>query len=210
VTLEERLEAARDAAAAHAGPGEEVPAVVAAAPGRDSVVYLAAIGPAGAEEYDYLGLDEALRPVTDLRLLRDAVAIAALAEHAEEVSGATAVEELDRLFAAAGGEQVRVALAELAEASRGPRVASPEYLDGLAMAAANLAAALGAFQLELEERSQAAGEAGAAALEPSWAALAAASRAGDPADFARVLATGTQAAEQLADVVVERHRVPLV
>lgn len=92
------------AAAKHAAPGERVAAVLATEPVSGERVYLAAFE-AEDDGQTWLALDDDGAPVTDRKLVRDAAAIAALCEIAEE-SGDVPADE-------------------------GPRLASPSYLDGL-------------------------------------------------------------------------------
>jgi hypothetical protein len=92
------------AAAKHAAPGERVAAVLATEPLSGERVYLAAFEKEG-ETQSWLALDDEGAPVTDRKLVRDAAAIAALCEIAEESGDVPAGEE--------------------------PRLASPSYLDGL-------------------------------------------------------------------------------
>jgi hypothetical protein len=98
------------AAAAHAGEGERVAAVLATEPLSGERVYLAAFE--GEEEaQSWLALDDEGAPVTDRKLVRDAAAIAALCEIAEE------------------SEDIAI--------GEGPRLASPSYLDQLGAAKQN-------------------------------------------------------------------------
>jgi hypothetical protein len=92
------------AAAKHAAPGERVAAVLATEPVSGERVYLAAFE-AEDETQNWLALDDEGSPVTDRKLVRDAAAIAALCEIAEETGEVPAPD--------------------------GPRLASPSYLDGL-------------------------------------------------------------------------------
>ena len=70
-----------------------------AEPGSGALVYLVAFE--GDGELTYLALDEGHQPVGDRRLVRDAVAMLALAERAEEASVALQAEQLDQVFATA-------------------------------------------------------------------------------------------------------------
>jgi len=92
------------AAAKHSVPGERVAAVLATEPVSGHRVYLAAFE-AEDDTQTWLALDDDGAPVTDRKVVRDAAAIAALCEIAEESHDLAAAEE--------------------------PRVASPSYLDGL-------------------------------------------------------------------------------
>jgi hypothetical protein len=92
------------AAAKHSAPGERVVAVLATEPVSGERVYLAAFE-AEDETQSWLALDDDGDPVTDRKLVRDAAAIAALCEIAEESGDVPAADT--------------------------PRIASPSYLDGL-------------------------------------------------------------------------------
>lgn len=98
------------AAAGYAGEGERVAAVLATEPVSGERVYLAAFEGEDAEQ-SWLALDDEGAPVTDRKLVRDAAAIAALCEIAEE--------------------------SEDVAADEGPRLASPSYLDQLGAAKQN-------------------------------------------------------------------------
>ena len=149
MSLEEELSAAREAAQARAGEDEAVVAVIPAEPGSGSRVYLCAYG--GGGERTWLALDAADEPVADRTLVRDAVAIAALVELAEESAGGGNVGELRAQLVELrltdnpeGIEEAEVAAAELQAAIKPPpRVASVPYLDELGLAAAKLEQALG-------------------------------------------------------------------
>ncbi len=182
MSLEEELSAAREAAQALAGEGEEVVAVIPAEPGTGSRVYLCAYE--GGGERTWLALDAVGEPVADRTLVRDAVAIAAMVELAEESAGGGEIGELRARLVELrltdnpeGIEEAEVAAAELQAALRSaPRVASVPYLDELGLAAAKL--------------EQAIGEVG-----------------GSP--FAEAMKTGVAASDELADDVESRYRVPL-
>lgn len=219
MTLAEELELAAEVAAEHAEPTERVAAVMAAEPGSGSRVYVVALE--REENHAYLALDGNLVPTDDRRLVRDAVTMIGLAELAEEVSGAVAADELDGLFADAerrladaGDEDaaesaaaVRSALAELSVAAEGPRVATPGYLDRVGAAAMTLGAVLEAYR---DHAARVSDTGAGPEVEAAWAALAAASRAGDPAGFAQAMTAAGGAVESLADDVLGRLRRPLV
>ena len=183
MSLEEELSAASDAAAAHAGEGEELVAVIPTEPGSGARVYLCAYDRAG--ERTWLALDAAGEPVVDRTLVRDAVAIAALVELAEESAGGGNVGELRAQLVELrltdnpeGIEEAEVAAAELQAAIRQPpRVASVPYLDELGLAAAKLEQALGQV-------------------------------GGSP--FAEAMKTGVAASDELAGDVESRYKLPLV
>ena len=95
MTLEQELETTLAAAGRHARPDEQAVAVMATEP-AGARVYVVAF--AAGDDLGYVALDGAGAPVSDRRLVKDAVALAALAERAEEVSGATLAEELVERF----------------------------------------------------------------------------------------------------------------
>jgi hypothetical protein len=182
VTLEEELSGAREAALGHAGDGEEVVAVIPTEPGTGARVYLCAFERAG--ERAWLALDGARAPIADRVLVRDAVAIAAMCELAEESAGGGELGDLRARLVEllltenpAGIEEAEVAAAELQEAIQAPpRVASVGYLDALGRAASRLEHALGEV-------------------------------AGSP--FAEAMKTGVAAADELADEVERSYKGPL-
>jgi hypothetical protein len=219
MSLEQELEATLAAAGRHARRDEQPVAVIATEPASDTRVYVIAFAAGG--ELAYIALDGAGAPVSDRRLLRDAVSLAALAERAEEVSGATAAAELLTLFAAAAAalrdagaedaaaaaDAVSAATQRLADAATGPRPATPRFLDQIAALAADLAAALDGFVPFAERLGQVGG--GAEVGEPAqsaWAALAAAARAGDPANFASAMTAASGAVDALVSDVIDHYR----
>jgi hypothetical protein len=182
VTLEEELSAAREAARGHAADGEEVVAVIPTEPGTGARVYLCAY--ARGDERAWLALDAARVPIADRVLVRDAVAIAAMCELAEESAGGGELGDLRARLVElrltenpAGIEEAEVAADELQEAIQAPpRVASVAYLDALGQAASRLEHALG--------------EVG-----------------GSP--FAEAMKSGVPAADELADEVESGYKGPL-
>ena len=219
MTLEEELETAVAAAGRHARPGEQAVAVMAAEP-AGARLYVVAL--AAGEELGYVAIDRAGAAVADRRLVKDAVSLAALAERAEEVSGATAADELVAQFretagtlrgagegeAAAAAEAVADAGERLGAAAAGPRAATPVYLDRLAALAADVAAAIEAFVPVAERLGQGAQQPTPAA-EAAWAALAAAGRAGEPGNFARAMTAASGAVDALVADVLDNYRVEL-
>lgn len=181
--LDEELNAAGEAARALAADGEELVAVIPAEPGTGARVYLCAYDRGG--ERAWFALDATGRPISDRVLVRDAVAIAAMVELAEESAGGGDVGELRARLVELrltdnpeGIEEAEVAAAGLQEAiTPAPRVASVPYLDQLGLAAAKL--------------EQALGEVG-----------------GSP--FADAMRTGIAAADELADDVERRYKGSLV
>ena len=147
--LEEELAAAGEAAKGHAAAGEALVAVIPTEPGATARVYLCAYE--GGGERSWLALDAAGRPVADRVLVRDAVAIAAMCELAEESAGGGDVGELRARLVELrltenpeGIEEAEVAAARLQETIQPPpRVASVAYLDALGTAAAELEQTLG-------------------------------------------------------------------
>lgn len=180
--LEEELGAAGDAARAHANDGEEVVAVIPTEPGSGARVYLCAFEGGGSRSW--LALDAGGLPIADRVLVRDAVAIAAMCELAEESAGGGDVGQLRAHLVELrltdnpeGIEEAEVAATELQAAILSPpRVASVKYLDEVGLAAAKL--------------EQALGEVG-----------------GSP--FAEAMKTGVAASDELADEVESRYKGPL-
>ncbi len=219
MTLEQELEATLAAAGRHARRDEQPVAVIATEPASDTRVYVVAFAAEG--DLAYIALDGAGAPVSNRRLVRDAVSLAALAERAEEVSGATAAAELLERFgaaaaalrsagladAAAAADAVSAATQRLADAATGPRPATPRFLDRIAALAAELAAALDAFVPHAERLGQMG--TGAEVGEPAqsaWTALATAARAGDPANFASAMTAASGAVDALVSDVIDHYR----
>ena len=182
MSLEEELSAAGEAARARAGEGDEVVAVIPTEPGSGARVYLCAYEANG--ERSWLALDAAGEPIADRVLVRDAVAIAAMCELAEESAGGGDLGELRARLVEIrltddpeGIEEAEVAAAELQDAiAPPPRVASVRYLDELGLAAAKLEQALGQV-------------------------------GGSP--FAEAMKSGIAASDELADEVESSYRGPL-
>ena len=146
--LADELERIAGLAAAHAAPGEEVTAVLAAEPAGRRRLYLCAFG----ETADgWLVLDEAGEPVEERASVREAASIAALCEVAVETAGGGDLEGLRsqltalRLSEAPEGiEEAEEAALELERAiGAPPRVASPGWLDAVGVATLRLERALG-------------------------------------------------------------------
>jgi hypothetical protein len=149
MTLEDEIGAVRTAAGAFADEGEEVVGVVPAEPTAGRRVFLVAYR-TGAEER-WLALDSDGHPVADRTLVRDAVSIAALCELAEDSAGGGDLAELRARLVEIretdnpdGIDEAEQAAAELAETLReAPRIATPDYLDAIGVAADRLERALG-------------------------------------------------------------------
>jgi hypothetical protein len=181
MAVAEDVERIADAAAAVAGPGEELTGVlVAETLGRR--VYLCAFE--SAEGRSWLAMGDDAQPLTDRRLVREAASIAALCEVAEESAGGGHLPELQARLAELratdnpeGIEEAEAAAASLAETLQPePRVASGAYLD-----------AIGAASRRLE---QALGESG-----------------GSP--FAAAMQAAIGSVEELAEDVERNHKLPL-
>lgn len=224
MTLEQELEAMLAAAGSHAGPGEEAVAVMATEPAAGERVYVVAF--AAGDDLGYVALDAAGATVSDPRLVKDAVSLAALAERAEEVSGATVADELVQRFgdaaavlrrvgdrdAAAAAQAVVGASSRLADTASGPRPATPQFLDRMAAHATELAAALDAFAgyaERLPEPTVSTVSNLPTAREIALTALATAARAGDPANFASAMTAASGAVDALVSDVLANYRVPL-
>lgn len=139
--LGEELELVAATAGRHAAPGEQLAAVIPAEPSAGERVYLCAFSD-GREEgaRSWIALDHRGAAVAERRVVRDAVAIAALCEVAEERG-----EGLAEAVRTSGLEAPDEAVAELERALRpAPRLATPSYLDEVGAATRALELALGA------------------------------------------------------------------
>jgi hypothetical protein len=138
-----------DRAAAAAAPRGAVTGVLAAEPGGGRRLYLVAL--AEGEGTRWLVLDAEGRALDRREEVRSAASIIALCELAADVAGggdlAALRQELARLRIVErpdGIEEAEEAATELERAiGEPPRVASPDYLDGVGAATAALEAALG-------------------------------------------------------------------
>ena len=148
MSLSADLESVAASAATFAAPGEELGGVVAVETlGRR--VYLCAFVSAAGQSW--LALDGESRPITDMRLVREAASLAALCEVAEESAGGgdlpelrARLAELREREAPEGIEEAEIAAAALAElVSQELRLASGEYLDAIGAASRRLEEALG-------------------------------------------------------------------
>jgi hypothetical protein len=182
VTLEEELSAAGEAAGRLSRDGEELVAIIPTEPGSGARVYLCAYEREG--ERSWMALDAGLSPIADRILVRDAVAIAAMCELAEESAGGGDLGELRARLVELrltenpeGIEEAEVAAAALQQAIVSPpRVASVPYLDALGQAAGQLEQSLGQV-------------------------------GGSP--FAEAMKSGIAAADELANEVERAYRGPL-
>src|SRR5262245_19658261 len=92
MSLAEDIGAAFEAAAGFADDGETLTGVVPIEPAAGARVYLCSYE--REEERRWLALDTVGRPLTDRRLVREAVGVAALVEFADESAGGGDVGEL--------------------------------------------------------------------------------------------------------------------
>ncbi len=149
VDLDAEIAAAAVRARALADADEELVGVIPAEPEGGVRVYLCAYGAGDARRW--LALDASGTPIVDRRAVRDAVAIAAMCELAEESAGGGDVGDLRARLVELrltenpeGIDEAEVAAAELQEIlAASPRVASVAYLDAIGVAAARLEQALG-------------------------------------------------------------------
>jgi hypothetical protein len=149
VALTDDLRRIAEAAVARAGEDEEVSAVIPTEPAGGRRVYLVAY--TAGERKTWLALDADGLPVTDRRVLRDAVSIAAMCELAEETAGGghlpelrSQLETLRATDAPEGIDDAEAALTELEQTIGSElRVASPAYLDEVGAATRRLEQALG-------------------------------------------------------------------
>ena len=148
--LAEELERIAAAAAAHAGPGEELAAVLPTEAHPGERLYLCAFEANGGAR-SWLGLGPEAEPVLARLALRDAVSIAALCEVAEEVAAGGDLDDLLaqlvslRLTEAPEGiEEAEAAVLELQRVlGAPPALATPERLDAIGLATRRLELALG-------------------------------------------------------------------
>jgi len=150
VGLREELERVAELAQRFAAPGETLGGVLPAEPGPGRRVYLCAfVDEPGARSW--VALDAEGAPITSRAAVRDAVAIAALCELAEEAAGGGDLERLraDLVTLRLTEDPPGIAEAEAAalELERvlgtPPRLATPSYLDAVGSATRRLEQALG-------------------------------------------------------------------
>lgn len=149
MALTDELDRIGTVAAAHAAPGEQVTAVLAAEPAGAGRTYLCAF--TSGEQTTWLALDDAGTPLADLRRVREAAQLAALCEVAADSAGGEELAELRvRLRELrehehpVGIEEAETAAAAVAEAlAEEPRVATTELLDRIGALARTLEHALG-------------------------------------------------------------------
>jgi hypothetical protein len=149
VELDQELTRIARLAAAHAAHGEGVVGVLAAEAEPGERVYLCAF--ANGERRSWLALDAAGEPLADRARVRDAIAILALCELAEETAGGGDLGELRAQLVALRvtenppgideAEEAAFALEAVVGAS--PRLATPARLDAVGAATRRLERALG-------------------------------------------------------------------
>lgn len=149
MALTDDLERIAAAAERLAAADERLTGVVAAEPLDVGRVYLCAYESAEAQRW--LALDDAERPVADLRAVREAVQLAGLCEVAAESAGGEQLDELQLRLAELretdrplGIEEAEAAAAAVADRlADEPRVATTAFLDELGALARELERALG-------------------------------------------------------------------
>jgi len=149
VSLGDELARIAETAADYAAADEHVSGILAAEPVRGERVYVCSFDGAGLRSW--LAFDEQGAPVRARSLVREAVAIAAMCEIAEETAGGGDLQELRgqlltlRLTESPEGieeaEEAALALEQALGAS--PRVANAAYLDAIGEASRRLERALG-------------------------------------------------------------------
>ena len=167
----------------------------------------------------YLAVDGEGNAVTDRSLVRDAVAMLALAERADEVSGAVAADQLEEAFATAATElgsaglaaerdaadAVRRSLAALSAVAAGPRVATPPTSTGSPHArpssrGRSTSSPRHASGCRPTRRSP---------QRRRWRAMAAVARTGDPANLASALTAAGGAVDALVGDVLAGYAAEL-
>ena len=147
--LDDEIEQTAAAAASFAAPGEQLAGVVPVEPWPGLRAYVC--GFSREDGTSWLVLDQAGQPVHERRLVRDAASIAALCELADETAAGGDLDDLrSRLVALRitenppGIDEAEQAVVAL-EAAIGapPRVAKPDHLDRVGVAARRLELALG-------------------------------------------------------------------
>ena len=197
-----------------AGDGEQVVAVMASragarAPASTSIAFEA------DEELSYLALGADLSPVHDRRLVSDAVVSLALAERAEEVSGALRPRSSSRSSATAeralrGGDPAEAAAAAevaLGVAASGRGCGRPTGGDAASSTGWPPRGRLAVGAGRVPRPGRAADRARSRAQrrgEVAWRALGVAAGAGDPANFSHSMTATTAAAEALVDDVLDQ------
>ena len=147
--LVQELERIAALAGAHADAGETLAGVLPAEAEPGERVYLCAF--LRGDERSWLALDSAGEPLVDRARVRDAVAILALCELAEETAGGGDLGELRAQLVALRVTEDPPGIAEAEEAALAleaavgapPRVATPAHLDAVGAATRRLERALG-------------------------------------------------------------------
>jgi hypothetical protein len=182
VGLSEELSRVAELAAAFSEPGERLAGVLAAEPATGERVYVCAF--AGADGRAWLALDGSGAPLDSRALVRDSVSIAALCELAEESAGGG---DLPDLRARLAELRVREAPEGIQEAEQAAQELEQAILAPPRVASLGYLDVIGRAAGRLEE--------------------ALGSSTGSP--FAAAMKTGLAAAEELADEVEGRYKLPL-
>ena len=227
---EHHVLAAAEVAEAFAEDGERVVGVVVADPFDRGLVYLCALGDPDSEDEEpelaWVAVDAAGLPLSDGQLVREAAALVALCETAEEAALVPTAEELrglaesalaltadDRPELVEALTQARDAAAALAELGEGLRVARSGTLDRLAEQARLLS--LAAVQLRAQGELLASGLSGTGtdADEPLaqavWKLAGQLAAGGSAARFSDAISGASGAVDAFADDVLDSYRAPL-
>jgi hypothetical protein len=149
MALDDDLRRIAEVAVGFADAGEDLAAVIPTEPLGGQRIYLCAF--TGSDGESWLAFDSEGNPVTDRRVVRNAVSIAAMCELAEESAGGGKLPELRAQLATLRETEQPEGIDEAEEAAERldqtigseTRVASPGYLDEVGAAARVLEHALG-------------------------------------------------------------------
>ena len=227
---EQQVLAAAEIAEAFAEDGERVVGVVVADPFDRGLVYLCALGDPDSDddepELAWVAVDAAGLPLSDGQLVREAAALVALCETAEEAALVPTSEELHRLSESAlalVGEgrpelvaallQTRDAAAALVGLGAGLRVARSGTLDQLAEQARLLSLASVSLRAQGEQLAAALSGSGSDAGEPLaqavWKLAGELAAGGNAARFSDAISGASGAVDAFADDVLDHYRAPL-
>ena len=227
---EQHVLAAAEVAEAFAEDGERVVGVVVADPFDRGLVYLCALGDPDSEDDEpdlaWVAVDAAGLPLSDGQIVREAAALVALCETAEEAALVPTSEELRGLaegaLALTGNgrpeliealSQTRDAAAALAELGAGLRVARSGTLDLLAEQARRLSLAGVALRAQGELLAAGLSGGGADADEPLaqavWKLAGQLAAGGSAARFSDAISGASAAVDAFADDVLDHYRAPL-
>ena len=227
---EQKVVDAAEIAEAFAEDGERVVGVVVADPFDRGLVYLCALGDPDSEddepELAWVAVDAAGLPLSDGQLVREAAALVALCETAEEAALVPTAEQLHGLaesaLALAGDghpelvvalSQTRDAAAALAEFGAGLRVARSSTLDRLAEQARQLSLAAVSLRTQGEQLAATLSGTGSDAAEPLaravWKLSGELAAGGNAARFSDAISYASGAVDAFADDVLDHYRAPL-